>query len=134
MNRQSLHALIVTHSIPLADGLEALLSAIPQFDSVRVERTLEGALQQVGAAQPQVVLIDAALLGGPPRELMEAIVHLSPRTQRVILVDEVQDVNWVPGYVEAVLIKGGSPSALAAVLTHLLFSRGEDHEHSDSNR
>jgi hypothetical protein len=33
-------------------------------------------------------------------------------------------VKWMPQYAEAVLIKGVSPSAVAVILTNLLFSKG----------
>ena len=48
-------------------------------------------------------------------------------------MDEVQDVKWMPQYAEAVLIKGVSPAAVAAIVTNLLFAKGDGHELNDSN-
>jgi xanthine/uracil permease len=45
----------------------------------------------------------------------------------------VRDVKWMPQYAEAVLIKGVSPAAVAAIVTNLLFSKGDDHERNDPN-
>ncbi len=120
MNRQPIRAFIITPSLPLADGLEALLSAISTIDEVEVARDLDQAFQQIENKRPRIVLIDAVLIGMRPAELLERITLLSSETQRVLLVDDVQDVKWMPQYAEAVLIKGGSPAAIATILTNLL--------------
>ena len=134
MNKQPIRAFIVTRSIPLADGLDALLAAISQIDEVGIARNIDEALEQIENRKPRVVLLDSVLIGNQPEELLEKIISLSPETQRVLLVDHVQDLKWMPQYAEAVLIKGVSPSAVAAILTHLLFSKGDDHERHNSNQ
>jgi len=48
-------------------------------------------------------------------------------------VDDVQKVNLMPNYAEAILIKGISPSAVASIVTNLLSEKGDEHEHNDSN-
>lgn len=134
MNKPILAAFIVTRSIPLADGLDALLRAIPQIDEVSVTRNISDAFEQIEHGKPRIVLVDSALLGNTPEAVLENINVLSPETQRVLLIDDVQDVRWMPHYAEAVLIKGVSPSAVAAIVTHLLFSKGDDHERDNSNQ
>jgi hypothetical protein len=49
----------------------------------------------------------------------------------VLLVDDVEKVNLVPKYAEAILIKGAAPSALTAIVTDLLLEKGDDHERND---
>ena len=133
MNKQPIRAFVITRSIPLADGLNALLEAISQIDEVGIARNIDEAFEQIGTRKPHIVLIDAVLVASQPEELLERIVFLSPDTQRILLVDDVQDVKWVPQYAEAVLIKGVSPSGVATILTNLLFSKGDGREHNNPN-
>lgn len=133
MNKQPMRAIIVTRSASLANGLDALLGAISEIDEVRIARTMDDAFEQIESIKPRLILIDAVLVGNQPEELLHKIIARSPETLRVLLVDEAQDVKWMPQYAEAVLLKGVSPSALAASLTHLLFPTGEEHERNDWN-
>ena len=126
-------AFIVTQSIALANGLDALLKAIPEIDEVRVARDLINALQQVEELQPQIILVDSALLDQEPEVFLGKIVLVSPGTQRVLLVADVQDLKWDPRYAEAVLIEGIAPSTLARIVMDLLSKKGEEYEHPDSN-
>jgi len=124
MNEQPIRALIITRSIALGDGLNALLRTISQIDEVGIARSMDEAFEQIESRMPRIVLIDAVLIESRPEELLKKVTVLSPGTQRVLLVDNVQDVKWMPQYAEAVLIKGASPSAVAVILTNLLFSKG----------
>lgn len=133
MNKQSIRAFIITRSIALADGLGALLAAISQIGEIGIARTMDEAFEQIRDSKPRIILIDSVLVGSEPEELLEKIVSLSPESQRVLLVDDVKDVKWMPRYAEAVLIKGVSPSAVAAIVTNLLLSDGGKHEGNDSN-
>jgi DNA-binding NarL/FixJ family response regulator len=126
MNKQIIIVVIATRSIPLADGLDALLKAIPQIEKVEIVRTIEQAVQRVEEIKPKVLLMDVALAGKQPEALLEKIILLSPETMRVLLVDDVQDIKWLPQFAEAILIKGVSPSAVATSLTNLLFVEGDE--------
>ena len=44
MKKQITIVVIATRSIPLADGLEALLKSIPQIEKVEIVRTIEQAV------------------------------------------------------------------------------------------
>lgn len=125
MNKEITVAVIVTRSILLADGLAALLGAIPQIDEVKIARNVDEAVAQIESLKPRIGLIDSVGLGNRPTEVLEKIVLVSPETQRLLLVDGVQEVKWMPKYAEAVLIKGVSPSAVATIVTNLLFPKGE---------
>lgn len=128
MNKQIVIVVIATRSIPLADGLEALLKVIPQIEKVEIVRTMKNATQRVEEIRPRILLLDLALTDKKPEAFLEKIILLSPETLRVLLVDDVQDLKWQPQFAEAVLIKGVSPSAVATILTNLLFLKGDANE------
>lgn len=131
MKKRFTAAFILTQSISLSNGLEALLKAIPGIDDVIVTRDINDSLQQIKEIQPPIIMVDSTLLTQQPDAFLEKIVLLSPGTRRVLLVADVQDLHWNPKYVEAVLIEGIAPSTLARVVTDLLSNKGEEHEHSD---
>lgn len=133
MDSKIIIVLIITRSIPLADGLTALLKAMSEISEVRIVRSVDTAIEQIQTAKPRLILIDLALPGSKPEKLLERIVSLSPRTQRILLADNVQAMNWIPRYAEAILIKGAAPSAVAKIVNNLLSEKGENHEHNDSN-
>ena len=128
MNEQIIIVVIATRSIPLADGLEALLKAIPQIEKVEIVRTIEQAVQWVEDLKPRILLLDLALAGKKAEAFLEKIILLSPETLRVLLVDDVQDMKWMPQFAEAILVEGVSPSAVATSLTNLLFIKGDENE------
>lgn len=133
MDKKIIVVLIVTRSIPLTDGLAALLKATPQIDEVQISRNLENAYHLIESQNPRIVLIDSVLLGSNPEVVLEKIQTLSPTAQRILLADDVQAVKWMPQYAEAILIKGASPSAITTIVTNLLLAQGEEYEHDDSN-
>jgi len=128
MNKQITIVVIATRSLPLADGLDALLKAMPQIERVEIVRTLENALQRVEDIKPRILLLDLALAGKQPEACLRKISVLSPETLRVLLVDDVLDMKWQPQFAEAVLIKGALPSAVATILNDLLVLKGREHE------
>jgi DNA-binding NarL/FixJ family response regulator len=132
MNKQITIVMIATRSIPLADGLNALLKAIPQIEKVETVSTIEQAMQRVKEIKPRMLVLDLVLAGKKPEALLEKIAFLSPLTLRVLLVDDVQDVVWQPHFAEAILVKGVSPSAFATILTDLLLSKKDENEQAHS--
>ena len=128
MNKQIIIVVIATRSIPLADGLEALLKAIPQIEKVEIVRTMEDALKRTEDIKPRILLLDLSLAGKKPEALLEKIILLSPETLRVLLVEDEQDIKWQPQFAEAILIKGVSPSAVVKVLANLMFLKGDRNE------
>ena len=89
---------------------------------------MEDALQRIEDIKPRVLLLDLSLAGKKPEALLEKIILLSPETMRVLLVEDEQDVKWQPQFAEAILIKGVSPSAVATILTNLLFVKSSENE------
>ena len=88
--------------------------------------------QRIEDIKPRILLLDLSLAGKKPEAFLEKIIFLSPETLRVLLVDDVQDIKWLSQFAEAILIKGISPSAVAAILTNLLFLKGDDDEQTHS--
>ena len=85
--------------------------------------------------QPNIILLDADLLGRNPENTLEKFRTISPRTRRAILVNDVKAAQLVPSHAEAVLIKGIPASAITGVVTELLRSTGDqDEPHLDSNQ
>ena len=134
MEKHNNEIFIVTRSVPLANGLDALLKALSQIDRVSIMKSSEEMSQQVAERKPRIAMIDMSLLGNDPEALLEKLHTVSPSTQRVLLVDDVQAVKWMPRYAEAILIKGAVPSAVTTIVTNLLVEKGEEHEHNDSNQ
>jgi DNA-binding NarL/FixJ family response regulator len=130
---KNIDILIVTRSVVLQQGLGALLESLPEISSAKAIRDLTSAYAWIEAHQPSIIFIDLDVIGKNPETALQKILTFSPVTRRVLLMDDVQKVNLVPKYAEAILIKGISPAAVASTVTDLLAEKGDDHEHNDSN-
>ena len=128
MSKQITIVVIATRSIPLADGLDALLRAMPEIERVEIVRTIENAMQRVADIKPRILLLDLVLAGKKPEAFLRKISLLSPETLRVLLVDDMQDMKWQRQFAEAFLMKGVSPSTVATILNNLLVVNGKEHE------
>lgn len=133
MDKQSVEILIVTHSVVLQQGLGALLECLPGVTSVKAAVSLQSAYVWIEEHQPKIVLLDESLVTKNPKPALEKIRSLSQRTQRVLFADDVHAANLLLTHAEAVLIKGIQPSAIASTITNLLSTKGDEHEHNDSN-
>ena len=125
MNKQIIIVVIATRSVPLADGLEALLKAIPEIDKVEIVRTIENAAERIEVLSPRILLLDLALVGKKAEAFLEKMAARSPETLRVLLVEGAQDLEWQPQNAEAILIKGAAPIVVVATLTNLLLAKGD---------
>lgn len=134
MKRKITEILIVTRSVVLQQGLGALLESLPGITGVQAIQELSKTYTWIESHQPKIVLLDVALAGKDSRMALEKIRMLSPDTNRVLLVNNVEDIRWLPQYAEGILIKGESPSTVATIVTNLLFSKGEEDEYIDPNR
>jgi DNA-binding NarL/FixJ family response regulator len=133
MNNKTTEVLIITRSVALQQGLVALLESLPGISTVKAVKELSISYIWIESHQPRTVLLDMVVAGSDPRGTLEKIQMLSPETQRILLVDQVEDVRWVPQYAEAILIKGAPPSAVATIVTNLLSKKGFENEHDDSD-
>jgi DNA-binding NarL/FixJ family response regulator len=129
---KNIEILIVTRSVVLQQGLGALLESLPSIKSAKAIRELTSAYAWIEAHQPGIVFMDSDVIGNNPEPTLERIQTISPKTQRVLLVDDVQKVDLMPKYADAILIKGISPSAVASIVTNLLSEKGDENENSSN--
>lgn len=133
MNKRMVTALIITRSVDLEHGLGALLESLPGMTNVKVIQEMTSAFDWIESRRPTIVLLDLDLSRKNPRNFLERVRALSPETRRVLLVNDLQDVHWVPQYAEAILLKGVAPSSVVAIITNLLSTKGEENEYIGSN-
>lgn len=126
-------ALIVTGSVDLKHGLGAFLESLPAMTNVKVIQEMTSAFDWIESRRPTIVLLDLDLSKKDPRKFLERVKALSPETRRVLLVNDLQDMHWVPQYAEAILLKGIAPSSVVAIITNLLSTKGEENENIGSN-
>lgn len=120
--------LILTRSIVLQHGLMALLQSLPEVTQLKVLDDLPSAYDWIKANQPEVILFDDRILGEESKALLLKIKSLSPRSQLVLLSDDVKNVDLLANYVEEIIIKGAAPSVIASVITRLLSAHTENIE------
>lgn len=125
MDKHITEVLIITFSIVLQDGLSALLESLPEITSVTAVKDLSSAYTWLEAHQPRIVFLDSGLPGSVSQPVLERIQAISPQSQRVLLIDNVEELKGLPEYADAILIKGGAPSAVATVVTNLLYAKGD---------
>ena len=129
--KQKIEILIVTRSVVLQQGLGALLESLPASANVKAVREPINAFHWIETHQPRIVLLDADALGSTSKATLEKIQTLSPTTQRVLLVDDVQKDTLMPQYAEAILIKGLAPSTVTTIVTNLLVAEGDETRNMD---
>ena len=76
--------LVEDHAI-LRDGLKALLELESDVQIVGEFDSIESILEGVRRLEPDVVVIDLALINGSGIELLREIQHLSPRPRKLVL-------------------------------------------------
>jgi DNA-binding NarL/FixJ family response regulator len=120
--------LILTRSIVLQHGLIALLQSLPEVTQLKALDDLPSALDWIKANQPEVILFDDRLLGEESKALLLKIKSLSPRSQLVLLSDDVKNVDLLANHVEDIIIKGAAPSVIASIVIRLLSANTENVE------
>lgn len=125
---KTIEVLIVTRSVVLQQGLGALLESMPEVASVKAVRNLQSGYAWIGERQPKIVLLDDNLVGNDPNVALDKIRSISPGAKRVVLTDDIREVNLLPTHAEAVLIKGVQPSVVAATISNLLAKEGEERD------
>lgn len=133
MEKHNGEIVIASRSIILQQGLCALLECLPGVATIKALGSLQSAYACIEERQPKIFLLDENLVMKNPKPVLDKIRSLSPRTQRILLADDVQSVNLLLTHAEVVLIKGIQPSAIASTITELLSEKGDEHEHNDSN-
>jgi DNA-binding NarL/FixJ family response regulator len=113
--------LIVVSPSPLRDGLRALLTAIPQVESLREADDASLALRAIEEHPPALVLIGVDPPGDEVWELLGQIKAGWPQIRSILLVDDAQQQRLAQAAgADCVLIKGFPASKLSATIKSLL--------------
>ena len=119
--KRTIFALLVARPGPLKDGLRALLTAIPQIDTVGQVRDLSAAPVVAAEFQPRLVIVD----GGWPRldlaALLREIQAVAPGTRSIVLAQDVpQQAAAQAAGADAVLLIGSFADELAYTVEQLV--------------
>jgi DNA-binding NarL/FixJ family response regulator len=121
MPKQVTLALIVARPGPLRNGLQALMTTMPQIE-ILAETTDPSALRRMGAGmQPDVVLLDASL---PEDQVWAALGRIKAewsQTRSIVLVEDSQQQQKAQAAgADVVLIQGTPAGQLIAAIEGLL--------------
>ena len=105
MNQSAL--LLVAEVGPLAEGLLAIISAVPGIQLVGQSVTVSSIARHLGPDGPAKVLIDFALFGAKTPAVIQEVRAMSPTAKCIVLVDEVRQKRSALGAgADVVLLKG----------------------------
>jgi DNA-binding NarL/FixJ family response regulator len=121
MPKQVTLALIVARPGPLRNGLQALMTTMPQIE-ILAETTDPSALRRMGAGmQPDVVLLDVSL---PEDQVWAALGRIKAewsQTRSIVLVEDSQQQQKAQAAgADVVLIQGTPAGQLIAAIEGLL--------------
>jgi DNA-binding NarL/FixJ family response regulator len=121
MPKQVTLALIVARPGPLRNGLQALMTTMPQIE-ILAETGDASALLRMGAEmQPDVVLLDASL---PQEQVLPALRHIKEewcQTRSIVLVeDSRQQQEAQAAGADVALLQGHPAAKLIATIEELL--------------
>lgn len=121
-------ALIIAKPGPLRDGLQALMTAVPQAEIVNKADDISSAMQMSLEQQPALVLMDADLAGSEIWLAVRSVRSRWPNSRCVFLANDVkQQQSAEAAGADTVLLKGFPAARLGGVLVSLLeVARGED--------
>jgi DNA-binding NarL/FixJ family response regulator len=132
MKESCASVLIVVKSGPLRDGLQALLMAMPQVDTVEWVSDLSSALRMAFERAPALVLLDSGPADSEVWLAMRQAKAKWPRARYVFLADSVQQQYEAEAAgADAVLLKGVLPAKLIATVVRLLPRQGRQEQRCD---
>jgi DNA-binding NarL/FixJ family response regulator len=116
-----LKGLIVAKPGRVRDGLQALLTAITEIDSVEQMDDTTSALRRITEQRPDLVLLDFSLTGDEPQAILKRIKAESPQTRCLALADDVEEQQIAKAAgADAILIKGFPAQRLIETVRRLL--------------
>lgn len=119
MTNKSLLVLVVTNLQSLKDGLLALMTTIPQINTVFAAERLYFALSLAKKHQPQVIILDTSLPG--IRDGIKQIKAQCSHTHLIVLVEDLQEQKDVEkSGADSVLIKGFPAQKLIDIVEELI--------------
>lgn len=117
MTKNQTRALIVTHRGSLQNGLQALVTSIPQVDIIGQVDDGSQALAIIQELHPDLVLLDTNLPGNEEWQVLEQMKTLRPETRCIVLADDVrQQQEATQRKADVVLLKGFPPAKLAETI------------------
>jgi len=117
MTKNQTRALIVTHRGALQNGLQALVTSIPQVDIIGQVDNGSQALAIIQKLHPDLVLLDTNLPGNEEWQVLEQMKALRPETRCIVLADDVrQQQEATQRKADVVLLKGFPPAKLAETI------------------
>jgi len=123
-NSSGASALVVAKPSGLYDGLEALLTAIPDLVHIRHAYDDQSALRIVEEQCSDLVLVSTDALGDKVATMLECIKARCPRSRSIVLVNDTgqQDEARAAG-ADVVVLVGIPATALATIIQSLLNQR-----------
>jgi DNA-binding NarL/FixJ family response regulator len=117
MTKSQTRVLIVTHRGSLQNGLQALVTSIPQVDIIGQVDDGSQALAIIQELHPDLVLLDTNLPGNEEWQVLEQMKTLRPETRCIVLADDVrQQQEATQRKADVVLLKGFPPAKLAETI------------------
>jgi DNA-binding NarL/FixJ family response regulator len=122
-------ALIAARPMSLRYSLLALLSRLPQIESIQSVEDPRSMLAVMSVTQPRLVVLDVNLLGDDHRSVLMQIKTIAPRARLVVFVDQIeqqQELMVTPA--DLVLVKGYPAAELFASVEQLLAQGNQDED------
>jgi len=124
MEESCASVLIIARPGPLRDGLQALLTAIPQIDTVEWVCDLSSVLDMTSEHCPALVFLDAGTAGGEISLAVRRAKTRWPQAQCLFLANDVQQQREAENAnADAALLKGFPPAKLVATIAGLLLNQ-----------
>jgi DNA-binding NarL/FixJ family response regulator len=114
-------ALIVARPGPLREGLEALLSGVPEIEQVEEADDLPSALGIAHRRTPDLILLDSSVIDGDVHVSIGRVREKWPGARCIHLADDIKQRDQAEAAgTDVALLKGFSAAGLAATVVRLL--------------
>jgi DNA-binding NarL/FixJ family response regulator len=124
MEESCASVLIIARPGPLRDGLQALLTAMPQIDTVEWACDLSSALDMTSEHCPALVFLDAGTAGSEISLTLRRAKAKWPQAQCMFLANDVQQQREAEdASADAALLKGFPAAKLVATIAGLLLKQ-----------
>lgn len=129
MPKQTKLAIIVAKPGHLRDGVQSLLRTLPEIEIIAEIKSPLVLLKMGNEMQPDLILLDASLLGENTLKVITKINEEWPHTQCVVLVEDSQHHQAVYDTgADLVVQQGFLATKFVAAIQELLSARSEDEE------
>ncbi len=123
MTEKKAHTLVVSNSGSLQNGLQALLTTIPQISPVLAEEDLSSVLRLVENHQPALAILDLSV--PEVKDVIQQIKELCPQIHLIVLVNNVKGQKDAEELgADSVLLKGFPAHKLVDIVEKFIGQRG----------